>query len=211
MNAGLTIHQRKFEKSRTFQFDTESLVYTVRDRVGERTFTVPYQVIDTRDLSKLRLKMPVFAQALFGVILLSVGALMMMAMALAKSASPFVVVAGIVIVAIVLAISNSGLLAVSFTLVPMAPAPPGANSNTLSVIDDKRRDQIVDELSKRSRERLRTLFGTVNLNGDPDKEAGRMQWLKERGAISEEEFAEQLRQLRVRSNADHGQQETRLN
>jgi hypothetical protein len=93
----------------------------------------------------------------------------------------------------------------------MVPVPPGANSNTLSVIDDKRRDQIVDELSKRSRERLRTLFGTVNLNGDPDKEAGRMQWLKERGAISEEEFAEQLRRLRVRSNADHGQQETRLN
>jgi len=210
MNGNLTIRQRKFGLTRVFQFEDEALVCTIHDPSGERTFPAPYQIMDAKSVSGLRSKNPLFVRALYRAAI--VGILAAFAVTTVnKPIGTIVGVASVCMFFIIWAADTAGLFSVSYTRISMATVPPGANSNLLSIIDDGSRDQIVDELKKRSRERLRALYGTVNLNGDPEKEAGRMQWLKDRGVISESEYAEQIGRLRVRLNPDHGPKEVRLN
>ena len=210
MSGNLTIRQRMLGHSRVFQFERESLLYTLRDQSGERTFSVPYQVIDAKNVSGVRSKNPRFARTLTRAAI--VGALAAFAITTVNSTIGAIVgIASVCAYAMIWAAETAGLFSVSFTHIPMAPVPPGANSNLLSIIGDQNRDQIVDELAKRSRERLRALYGTVDLSGDQGREAARMQWLKERGVISEDEYSEQMKRLRDHHNSDQGSEERRLN
>jgi hypothetical protein len=120
-------------------------------------------------------------------------------------------IASIVSYIAILAAQSAGLFAVRFTHIPMNPVPVGANSNLLSVIGDDRKDQVVEELRKRSHERLRTLYGVANLEGNPDHEAARLRWLKDRDVISGSEYEAQMSRLRALRPPIQADEQTSLN
>src|ERR1700733_5411850 len=64
MNNDLVINQRRLGYSRKFHFADEQLTYTVRDFSGERTFNVPYEALNLKNVSTLRSNNPRFAQML---------------------------------------------------------------------------------------------------------------------------------------------------
>jgi len=211
MSGDLTICQRKLGHARAFQFAGENLIYTIRDPSGaERTFSVPYQIIDAKNVSSVRSKNPLFMRTLIRIAV--VGLLVAFAVTTVnRQVGAIIGVASVCAYVAIWAADFTGLLSVSFANLPMAPVPPGANSNLLSIIADESRDRIVDELTQRWRERVRALCGVVNPNGEPEKEAARMQWLKDRGVISESEYVEQLGRLRALSSSDRASEAVRLN
>jgi len=201
MHGELTIRQNRLGHRRAFRFADDGLLYTLRDPSGaERTFSVPYQAVDLRSVSSVRSKNLLFVRKLAR--LAAVGLLAgLAAAAVDRPIGAIIAAVAALAWAAVWAADAAGLLVVSFTNAPMTPPPPGSNSGLLSIIDDDNRDRILDELAQRWRQRVRALFGAVDPDGEPHKEAARMRWLRVRGIISEREFAEQIGRLRARANA----------
>jgi hypothetical protein len=210
MSSELVIDQRKLGHSRKFQFAHENLIYTLRDPSGERTFSVPYQIIDASNVSEVRSTNPRFVQRLNRAAIVGFVA----SFAIASVSNPAGAVVGISSVIAFVGIwaaHSMGLFSVSFTHIPMSPVPAGAKSNLLSIIKDDRRDQVVAELRKRSHDRLRALYGTANLAGNPEQEAGRLKWLKDRDVISDREYEEQMSRLRSLQHTPQAPEEASLN
>lgn len=62
-----------------------------------------------------------------------------------------------------------------------------SGANLFVIQGEKQHDPIVRELMERRREQLRRWYGTVNPNGEPDKEISRFHWLVDQQALTQQE------------------------
>lgn len=65
--------------------------------------------------------------------------------------------------------------------------------DTLWIIDDKSRHDIVAELDRRRRERLIDLYGQVNVSNEPYLEIRKIEWLVEESIFTREQADDQIR------------------
>ncbi len=196
MSDDLTIRQSRRGKRRVYRFEPEKLVHTLCDESGERQFSVPYEAIDPQGAWTVLSKNPQFVRAIvrfawagiiFGLVIASFNS---------PAGTAIIVASAAAFIGVLLAQSH-GVFSVRYTFLKMSPVPAGANTPTLSIISDAHHDAIMAEIERRWRERLRTHYATADLSGDPEKEAARLKWLKERDVISDAEFQEQIRRLQA--------------
>jgi hypothetical protein len=87
-----------------------------------------------------------------------------------------------------------------------------AGLRAIQVLHDRTHDEIVGELRKRWRARLRRLHLVVNPSNDPKREAAKFAWLLERGVVSEEEYDAAIREIRMVAPAPPSEEtRTRVN
>jgi hypothetical protein len=94
-----------------------------------------------------------------------------------------------------LVVKYRDLTAIRSTMFRLATNPAGLKA--VQVLRDKAHDEIISELQRRWRDRLRRLHLAVNQLSDPKKETDKYTWLKEHGVISDEEYEAALAELRV--------------
>lgn len=86
------------------------------------------------------------------------------------------------------------LIAYQATLVRLTVFKTG--HGLLCVIQDKRYKQIVGEITSRKNAQLIKLFGEINRENDPEMEVRKFNWLREQGALTEEEAEKKIEQVR---------------
>lgn len=90
---------------------------------------------------------------------------------------------------------TAGWFSVDLTHIPVLGAAQAGTPKVISIIGDRQRHQAMQELTARWRERVRELYGSANLDADPQKEMMRLQYLKKLEILSDAEYEEQVFRL----------------
>jgi hypothetical protein len=184
--------QQKNATTTTFDFEAERLLYEVEDPSGRHRFVVPYEAVPS-ETGELVEKNTWFRNVgllwlLLGVVSVGFGALDGSLRA-GDVGSLFWLVLGAI---------TYGLYLWWQTTYTVYDTPRGR----VFVIRDGQHDRIVAELAERKRTFLREHFGALDPTEQPEAELRKFAWLREEGAISEEEF-EEIRQ-HIRQRGHHG-------
>jgi hypothetical protein len=86
-----------------------------------------------------------------------------------------------------------------------------AERGNIFVIQDKRHDEIVDELTKRRKLQLLDWYAEVNPKNDLDNEIEKFKWLAAQGVITEEESEKKIAQAELLRNEESELPGERLN
>lgn len=75
------------------------------------------------------------------------------------------------------------------------------DQGSVFVIQDKRHDEIISELSTRRKKQLLEWYGEINFANDPQKEISKFRWLSEQNALSREEAEIKIAQVELAHKA----------
>ncbi|NKJ08975.1 hypothetical protein [Rhizobium sp. SG741] len=200
MNTEVFIKQKKLGHYREFRFLDGQLAYKVKDLTGERTFNVPYEAIDMPNGSDVRTKNPRCSHQLYRAATVGLVAAFLIGRVNTTAGGIVCFVALASYVGIWIA-QTLGWLSVDLTHIPLH-APKAGTPKIISVIGDRYREQVTKELTDRWRKRVRILFGTANLNADPEQETRRLRHLRDLQVISAGECEEQIQRMSASAKPD---------
>lgn len=175
--------QKQSGTKTAFEFRPTALRYSVEDAGGQGTFSVPYEEIPS-EAGELTERNAWFRNVAYLWMLIGV-------------------------VSIVLHVSEHGELGGGFWLLIGGITYAVYRFKTVTytvydtrygrvfVIRDKHHDRIVAELGERRAGALRSRFATVDAGNEPEDEVRKFEWLREEGAISDAEFEDYVRQIRL--------------
>jgi hypothetical protein len=189
----LKISQTRFGHWTEFEFGNERLGYTAKDYTGGRQFYILYETLKLDSLASLSVGNMLYLRRLFLVPLLFLIA-SFLTMNTYNLSLTFMLLA-VLSVLVLIGLKLLNVFAVEFTLLPTAPPAPGSDGHLARVIKDKQHDRILAELDARWRERMRAVFGKLDLASDPDKEEARFKWLNKLGVINDADLTTILAQL----------------
>jgi hypothetical protein len=95
-----------------------------------------------------------------------------------------------------------GTFTLDFILLPVAFDKFGEHGREMQVIDDETGAQVLEEIRNRRIHRLRTLYAFVDIDADPEREAGKFEWLRDNRVIDEAEYQAALEELRGLMSSD---------
>lgn len=167
-------------------FEEAALRYSIRDNSGERTMTVDYAEIPSGSRR-------VFEKNLWlrnvGLIWVVLGAIFLIAEPLGL---PMTLKGGFWIIIGGACLAFYRLTQTNYTVIDAA-------AGSIFVIEDKEAPALLDEISRRRRERLLALHGEADLQNDPEREVQKFEWLV-REAVMDRAAADK-RIAAVRANA----------
>jgi len=183
--------QRRGRVRAEFEFAPDALVHSYAIRGNRRGGTTPYEQIPLAwKYAKARAWKLKYFSAAGGLAGLVAGAYALEAIPAPGQAWLTALVA--------LAICNLvGIL--SFFADPFARSRAGMTiipvKNEIRILDDGRCPAILDEIRKRRLAAMRLKLGAVDPFAAPGAESRKFRWLREEGAITEEEYAAAMAQL----------------
>lgn len=190
MNSETDIKQSKLGFYREFRFLDDRLDCKVKDLTGERTFTVPYELIDMPNPSHVRTTNPRYSHRLYRTIVAALVAALLIGL-VNKTAGGALSVAALVCYAGIWIAQTAGWFSVDLTHIPLLGAKAGTPA-VISLIGDGQQIRLMQELTTRWRDRVRKLFGKANLEAEPQQEISRLQYLRKLDVLSDEEFEAQI-------------------
>jgi len=165
------------------------LAFTHSDASGENSREIAWEQIDLENPSTLRVKG--YSLKRPDTVLLVIGLSMLL---MSAAPNPFVLLAlGGGFTALGVRVYFSRRRGIGYSLFKTA-------QNPIRIIQDGQHDLILSELKKRRGQRLRKMFGTVDMANDPAKETMKFQWLKALGAITEEELEQAKAEIQGRND-----------
>ncbi|HET8611978.1 MAG TPA: hypothetical protein VFL92_04345 [Sphingomonas sp.] len=189
----IEITQSRFGTKLRFKFLADHFEADWADASGRRTFSVPYESLNLKSTATLTVNNNVFGWRL-RLIPLATFILGVVLGGFAVNIAGLIELLSIIAFVGLLGCSYLKLFRVSFILIPLSPVPPGG-VNALWVIDDRRRDAIMQELVQHWRSKLRLKFAAIDLANDRQRELAKFNWLKEHEVIDESEYREAMRLL----------------
>lgn len=198
MGLDIVFKQKKLRNIREFVFLNDHLSYKIKDATGERTCNIAYEAIDVPHKSEYISKNKNFAENILKICLCWFFAAMLVGKLINSTAGVIAFVAASSAILFVSVAYLAGWLSIAFTIFPIGNVVPGF-PKTISVIRDKQSARLIEELTGRWRARIRSLYGTANLNADPAEKARRLDYLRKLEIISDDECKAQIKRL------DHGE------
>jgi hypothetical protein len=161
----------------TYDFGETALDYTLIDRSGQFQCIVQYESIDLKNYHTFRAP----SDIIFTAVLLLAGAIFiaLAMLSLEREVQSFAGISGSAFISV--AVGQACRRGVKQTLFK-------AGQRQIKVLDGKNHHAIVNEIKRRSKERIRTLYANVDLSNDPNKEAQKFRWLRENEIIDEHEY-----------------------
>lgn len=177
----------------SFEVGENGLTCTMRDSSGERGATFAYEALDPTVLGHLTLKRTPLFIRLCGLWAISYLMIPLFVTASDSAGVIWAIVAtGFSFLVIVARLSHR--LDIKFDLLHVQPGTPGS-WGPIRIIADETGREIVQAVTAAWRSKLNRLYGRANLNADPNAEATRLKWLRDRGILSEQEFCAELAQI----------------
>jgi hypothetical protein len=196
------ITQRRFGVALKFEFGPESLSYSMQDSSGQRQFSVDYVAINCLSPSKLVLNNRQFAQRLLAIPIAAAVASIALTGINKGYSDGFGVLAGALLVLLLIA-NSLKVFAIKYTMIQMAPSPPGAGNHSIRIIDDKNHSTILSEIRRRWRARIRQLHFKIDFSNPLDRELARFKWMKDKEVITEDEHREVIEKLQAYAAHSH--------
>ena len=187
LTSSVIMVQRRIGLRLSFTIGEDSLGYVARDSSGERSVSIPYESINTRQFATVKLvATPLFIRLFgFSLILLIIGA----------AAGSIDSNLGMLLIALALVALFSSLAcrflpgsAFKFRVFQVKPAPPGFDGRAIRVLEGKDADKILAAINAAFKIKMKRLYGTANLENDPVKEINRLTYLKNIDVLTEDEF-----------------------
>ena len=191
----VTYRQSRLGVGAAFEFEDLRLKYSFSDRTGEREFYVPYENIDVVNPAKLATNMQNPNLGLISVAL--AGVFMIAGIGESYPIEPALRGLAIAMVAANLVLSWLKPRVLELTLLQLTPPAPASGGLSVRVLNDASHDAIVAEIRRRWRDRLRQMFGRVNVNEDPGKQFQRLNWLRQNDVVSQAEFHQLASELKA--------------
>jgi hypothetical protein len=189
MSDGQEIVQSRFGYTNRFRFGEDQLKVTSRNRSGESTRSLNYEIINLDDSSTLKVK----AGRRYGLLIALIGtALTMTIQYFCPGRLDFAVVAACVTVVAYFGLLN--VITLTFTLLQLA----GGAGEPIRIIHDKRHDEILQRIKSGWIARQRKLHLAVNSENAPKQEGRKFKWLLDQGVISDAEYQAVIAQLSAR-------------
>ena len=182
--------QKRFLNQTNFKFGEDSLEYTIKDRSGRRTFSVEYAGIPT-DSGEIEERNDWYRNV--GLFWVVIGVYIV----LSRFNETGEIDGSIWLTLGVLFFALYGYLRTTYTTLD-------SEKGRIFIIQDSKHDQIKLEIDSRRKNQWLRWYGKIDYNNEPQHEIGKFQWLLDRNAISEDEFAE----FRTQILDYHGARET---
>jgi hypothetical protein len=195
----VTYRQSRLGIGAAFEFEDLRLKYSFSDRTGQREFYVPYESIDVANPAKLTIKMHSPDLALISVAL--AGVFMIAGIGESYPIEPALRGLAIAMVAAALVLPRLKPGVLESTLLQLTPQAPASGGLPVRVLNDESHDAILAEIRRRWRNRLRQMFGRVNVNEDPGKQFQRLNWLRQNDVVSQAEFHQLASELKALATA----------
>lgn len=178
--------QKRFSNRTKFEFGDQSLRYTMSETSGSQTFSVEYLEIPD-DHGSFTERNPWYRNV--GVFWVLIGMFMVVGryMDSGELRGSLWLTLGIVCFIV-------------FWVARTAYTTFSTRNGRIFVIQDASHDAILKEIHDRKLKELRRLYCEVDFDAEPNKEIEKFRWLLNRGAISEDEFADFER--KIRDNVD---------
>ncbi|HEX8261270.1 MAG TPA: hypothetical protein VF547_00180 [Allosphingosinicella sp.] len=179
-----------------YEFGPEELVHTRTDLSTTHRCSARYENIGVGNPSYLALENRLFTvTALLTAISLAVAALTMI---VAYRLQPWLVSIPLGVVPLgFLLVRMRTPFSLHFVLLPVWLDAFGGEAPPIWLRDDDRGQEVLDELVLRWRERLRSLYASVDPDNDAEREAAKFGWLRENGIIEEAEYQAALGEIEL--------------
>lgn len=195
----MKLKQRHFADSVEFEFGDDEFDYTIKSSGSKKRFSVDYMRFDPEVIEEIE-----------------------QANTWWRNAGVAWVVIGVFLTG--LRYANGGELSLSFWLylgiVCLAVYRLGRTSflshaieggGRILLIKDGRAPAILEELTERRRTRLAKVFGEVDPDEDPEVEVAKLKWLEGQGALSSEDVAAKISEIRAAENEGQEDPTQRVN
>jgi hypothetical protein len=187
----MELQQKRLGNVHTFTFGETHLTFRYKDRKGEGEFEVAYSevpekhsvVIEANDWLRN-----------VGLLWCAIGGLQV-ALALGRNGS--VAGSGFWLIIGLACLAAHYLRKVRYSVFK-------TSEGTIFVIQDKDHDALVGEMSKRRRAQLVAWYGEINPENSPEREIEKFKWLEKEGALTPQEAAARISQIKVRAGARPG-------
>jgi len=186
--------QHRFGTTLIHRLDSDEMYYTLRDMSGELQFSVKYEHIIVNEAYSLSIKDKPLARLMIRAAAV-VGLGSIAAFFFSHLAAYVGIVVALALFSLGYLAGSTRLLAARYTMLKMAPAPPGAGKRHIRVLNDNNQPAILSEIKKRWKARLRLLHIDINYSNDVVKEINKFNWLKDNAIITPEECRQAIEKL----------------
>ncbi|MDH5823333.1 hypothetical protein QFW77_10090 [Luteimonas sp. RD2P54] len=186
----MEISQRRNANRIRFAFGQDELQYSLEDRSGSRSFSVPY-IETSRDRQTLVERNQWLGNV--GLLWLAIGAVLTAASFAGEGGGSISI--WLWVGAACYAIYRYRVT--RFTIVP-------SDKGNLLVIDDTEGERILQEIASRRADQFRREYDFMPEGESPDQHRSRFKWLHREGALSDEELEQRLAAIRAdETNVGH--------
>ncbi|MEM6514102.1 MAG: hypothetical protein AAF660_13900 [Pseudomonadota bacterium] len=172
----MNITQKRFSNRTAFDFQEDLLEYTIKDKSGSRTFSVEYGAIETGS-GEVEERNDWYRNV--GLLWFLLGGFIVVSrfMETGEIKGSIWLTLGLVFLALY------WILRSSYTTLD-------SEKGRIFIIKDDSHDSIKEEIETRRKNQWFRWYGTVDFSNEPQREIGKFQWLLDRDAITEDQFAE---------------------
>jgi hypothetical protein len=190
-----SFRQRRFGVRTSFAFGSEHMTYGLGDWHRMGTETIPYEALDLSSRSDLTIGNTGYAVRWIPMLSLAAAPLWFLGVNRAFSAPPLLLLA--IPAAVIGLIMAFELTAVHFTEIATFGADADGVRRFLRIIKGRHHDDIIVELERAWRDRLRQLYAHLDLAADPNHEAARFTRLAQLGVVDQHELEQAIDRLRA--------------
>lgn len=193
----MKITQKKFSNKTTFEFENETLKYTVEDKGGAGDIIFSYADFPQKSSMKIEkngwLRNVGLIWVLLGVFQL--GTAIAAQSPLAGKGFWFLL----------------GLMCLLMYRIAITKYSVFSMENgTVYIIKDKKHDEILEEINERRKKQLLLWYGEVNIDNDAENEIAKFKWLQSQNVISKEEAEEKIAHVELAHNHIHESTDKRI-
>ncbi|HEX8239382.1 MAG TPA: hypothetical protein VF574_06555 [Allosphingosinicella sp.] len=179
-----------------YEFGPEALTYTRTDHEATHRCSARYENIAVGDPSHLALDNRRFT--IMSLLVAISLALVSLTVIVGYRLEPLLVVIPLWVVPFgFLMVRMRAPFALHFVLLPVQLDSFGGEGPPVWVREDEQGQEVMDELVLRWRERIRSLYASVDPHNDPEREAAKFGWLREKEIIDEAEYQAALGEIEV--------------
>ena len=172
----MDISQKKFSNKTKFEFEDESLKFTVKDKSGSQSFTVDYGSIpkDSGELEERNL----WYRNVGGIwVLLGAFFIVSRYFETGEFRNSIWLVIGLICL-------------ITYWVAKTAYTVIDTEKGRLYIIKNKQHDEIISEIDARRKGQWLSWYGSLNLENNPEREINKFKWLLNEEVITKEEFNE---------------------
>jgi hypothetical protein len=168
-----------------FDFQEKGIQYLVSDRTGTREAFTPYESIQIGN--RLEVQKPIFSHLVRGVLMLFFGGISLLISAAyhdirAEMLAFFCIAIGGI------SVGYAKWKKTKYTILK-------GTVHNLVLIRDKQYDEILQQITRRWKDRFKILLAHIDPANPPEKELKKFEWLRDNDIISIEEFTEAAKRI----------------